>query len=363
MVSIEQPSDARTDTRDFLGHPRGLAFLFTTEMWERFSYYGMRALLVLYMVKYLLLPGNAETVIGLATLKSALESVFGPLGTQPFSSHIYGLYTGLVYLTPFFGGLIADRLLGQHRTILIGAALALLLFVQAFVRLRRRRAEHAPWSRALLFAAGLALLVVPLVSPLDHAGDEQLLSAHMLQHVLIGDAAPALLVTAVRGPLLFFLLPPALLRPLASFRPLRAFLSALLLPLVSLGLWTVTIVVWHVPSAYDYAAAHPLVHDLEHLSFVVAGLLVWTQLVDPARHGALRRPQRIFFALAMLALAQPLVDALLFSSGAAYPRYTWQVWTKDGTRYDFSDDAWWGWKSCPGYAYMEAYKWQLTQGA
>ena len=200
--------------------------------------------------------------------------------------------------------------------VLIGAALALVLFVQAFVRLRRRRAEHAPWTRALLFAAGLALLVVPLVSPLDHVGDEELLSAHMLQHVLIGDAAPALLVTAVRGPLLFFLLPPALLRPLAAFRPLRAFLSVLLRPLVSLGLWAVAMVAWHVPAAYDYAAAHPLVHDLEHLSFVVAGILAWTQLVDPARHGRLRRPQRVLFAL-----AQPLVDALLFRSGAAYPRY------------------------------------------
>ncbi len=209
-------------------------------------------------------------------------------------------------------------------TVLIGAGLALVLFVQAFVRLRRRRAEHAPWTRALLFAAGLALLVVPVASPLDHVADEQLLSAHMLQHVLIGDAAPALLVTAVRGPLLFFLLPPALLRPLASFRPLRAFLSMLLRPLVSLGLWVVAVVAWHAPSAYDYAAAHPVVHDLEHLSFVVAGILAWTQLVDPARHGALRRPQRVFFALAMLALTQPLVDALLFSSSAAYPRYAEQ---------------------------------------
>ena len=209
-------------------------------------------------------------------------------------------------------------------TVLIGAALALILFVQAFLRLRRRRAEHAPWTRALLFAAGLVLLVVSLVSPLDHVGDEDLLSAHMLQHVLIGDAAPALLVTAVRGPLLFFLLPPVLLRPLAAFRPLRAFLSVLLRPLVSLGLWAVALVAWHVPTAYDYAAAHPLVHDLEHLSFVIAGTLAWTQLVDPARHGRLRRPQRVFFALAMLALAQPLVDVLLFSSGAAYPRYAAQ---------------------------------------
>jgi putative membrane protein len=209
-------------------------------------------------------------------------------------------------------------------TVLIGAGLALVLFLQAFVRLRRRRAEHAPWTRALLFASGLALLVVPVASPLDHVADEQLLSAHMLQHVLIGDAAPALLVTAVRGPLLFFLLPPALLRPLASFRPLRAFLSVLLRPLVSLGLWVVAIVAWHAPSAYDYAAAHPVVHDLEHVSFVIAGILAWTQLVDPARHGALRRPQRVFFALAMLALTQPLVDALLFSSSAAYPRYAEQ---------------------------------------
>jgi putative membrane protein len=205
--------------------------------------------------------------------------------------------------------------------VLLGLALAVVLFAQAFVRMRRRRADHAPWSRAVLYAAGLALLALPLVSPLDHLGDDELLSAHLLQHVLIGDAAPALLVVAVRGPLLFFLLPPFLLRPLASFRPLRAVLSVLLIPLVSLGLWAVSLYAWHIPRIYDYAAAHQWLHDLEHLSFVVAGLLVWTQLVDPARHERLRRPQRVFFALGMLALAQPLVDVLLFSGGSAYPRY------------------------------------------
>jgi putative membrane protein len=205
--------------------------------------------------------------------------------------------------------------------VLIGAVLAAALFVQAFVRLRRRSPGHAGWSRAALFAAGLALLVLPLVSPLDGAGDDRLLSAHMLQHVLIGDAAPALLLVAVRGPLVFFLLPPALLRPLAGFRPLRALLSFLLRPLVSLGFWGATILAWHVPRFYDYAAAHPFVHDLEHLSFVVAGVLAWTQLVDPARQERLRRPQRVFFALAMLALAQPVVDVLLFSSAPVYARY------------------------------------------
>ncbi len=108
---------------DLFGHPKGLTFLFTTEMWERFSYYGMRALLVLYMTKYLLIPAHADNVLGLAGLRRLLEAVFGPLDVQPFSSQIYGLYTALVYLTPVFGGLLADRVLGQRRTVIIGAIL------------------------------------------------------------------------------------------------------------------------------------------------------------------------------------------------------------------------------------------------
>src|SRR5215475_3654311 len=122
-----------TASKELFGHPRALAFLFGTEMWERFSYYGMRALLVLYLVKYLLLPGHSEQVIGLATLRSILESIFGPLGTQPFASQIYGFYTGFVYLTPIFGGLLADRVLGQRRTVIIGAVLmAIGHFMMAF---------------------------------------------------------------------------------------------------------------------------------------------------------------------------------------------------------------------------------------
>jgi POT family proton-dependent oligopeptide transporter len=119
--------------RDLFGHPRGLTYLFTVEMWERFSYYGMRALLVLYMVKHLFQPERAETVIGYATLKSTFEFAFGPLGVQPLASHAYGLYTGLVYFTPILGGLVADRWLGQRRTVVLGAALmALGHFMMAF---------------------------------------------------------------------------------------------------------------------------------------------------------------------------------------------------------------------------------------
>src|SRR5919112_1020588 len=134
MALTDSDSSARYSAPgDLLGHPRGLSFLFATEMWERFSYYGMRALLVLYMVKHLLQPGSAETVIGYATIKGALEVMFGPLGIQPLASHIYGLYTGLVYLTPLLGGYIADRWLGQRHTVVIGAALmAVGHFMMAF---------------------------------------------------------------------------------------------------------------------------------------------------------------------------------------------------------------------------------------
>jgi proton-dependent oligopeptide transporter, POT family len=131
--TAEQRHHSSKRTSDLFGHPRGLTFLFATEMWERFSYYGMRALLVLYMVKLLLLPGHVENVIGLPALRSLFESILGTSGVQPLSSQIYGFYTGLVYLTPVFGGLLADRVLGQHRTILLGAAMmAVGHFMMAF---------------------------------------------------------------------------------------------------------------------------------------------------------------------------------------------------------------------------------------
>jgi len=129
------PAPSVSAPREFFGHPSALAYLFATEMWERFSYYGMRALLTLYMIKYLLLPAQAGGVVGLAGFKSMLEAVFGPLALQPLASQIYGFYTGLVYLTPIFGGLLADRLLGQRRTVILGASLmAAGHFLMAFER-------------------------------------------------------------------------------------------------------------------------------------------------------------------------------------------------------------------------------------
>ncbi len=110
--------------KEYFGHPSGLFVLFLTEMWERFSYYGMRALLVLYMTQYLLKdPAKAQEVFGFNALQSFLISTFGQLNIQGMSSQIYGLYTGFVYFTPFFGGIIADKYLGQYRTVYLGGIL------------------------------------------------------------------------------------------------------------------------------------------------------------------------------------------------------------------------------------------------
>ncbi|WP_204353270.1 peptide MFS transporter [Pedobacter yulinensis] len=114
------------------GHPKGLYVLFATEMWERFNYYGMRAVLVLFMTKALLLD-------------------------KVFSSNLYGSYTGLVYLTPLIGGFVADRYWGNRRSIVTGGLLMalgeLILFACASVY------QSAPDLSTFLFFSGLGFMI------------------------------------------------------------------------------------------------------------------------------------------------------------------------------------------------------------
>jgi putative membrane protein len=205
---------------------------------------------------------------------------------------------------------------------LIAAALAALLFTQAVVRLRRRgRADLAGWDRVALFAAGLGVSVFALVGPLDRLADNSLLSAHMAQHVLIGDLGPALMITAVRGPLLVFFLPAAVLAPLARSRSVRAVLGTLLRPRVAFTLWAVNLAIWHVPYVYDLALAHQNLHDFEHLCWMFCGILVWTLLIDPGSHQRLTVAGRVALAAAMFATGQILTDVLVFSFTPLYPWY------------------------------------------
>ena len=107
--------------RDLLWRPRGLFYLAFTEAWERFSYYGMTALVVLFMVNRLLLPGHVEHIDRIFRVPRRGGIRRRPLATQAPASQIFGLYSGFVYFTPLLGGMIADRWIGQRNAVVIGA--------------------------------------------------------------------------------------------------------------------------------------------------------------------------------------------------------------------------------------------------
>jgi POT family proton-dependent oligopeptide transporter len=185
-MTVAAPADvARPPGQDLFGHPRGLSVLFATEMWERFSYYGMASLLSLYLVKYLLLEGHVEHILGYTAVKAAMESVFGRLDTQPFAAQLIGLYTGLAYFTPVLGGYIADRYVGQRITAVVGALLmACGHFLMAF-------------ESMLFFALGFLILgmgafkpnVSTQVGSLYAPGDERRTRAYSIYYLGINIGA------------------------------------------------------------------------------------------------------------------------------------------------------------------------------
>src|SRR5579862_2054277 len=141
--------------------------------------------------------------------------------------------------------LVAHAAWSAPPSVLVPTAIAVLLFVQGWLRLRRRgRTDLADWKRAALFGSGLLVVLAGLLSPIHTIGENHLLWVHMLQHVLIGDLGIALMVAAVRGPLLVFLLPSRVLAPIARDRDVRAVLSFLLRPKVALTLWAANLAIW-----------------------------------------------------------------------------------------------------------------------
>jgi putative membrane protein len=205
--------------------------------------------------------------------------------------------------------------------VLFAATTAIAFFLTGWRRLHRRRPDLAPVRRIPLFLAGVGVVLVGLVSPLDTVAEEYLQSAHMLQHVLIADLGVMLALLAVRGPLAMFFLPRDLLVPLARARPLRRALSFLLRPRVAVPLWLAVLVTWHLPVPYDTALRHPPVHALEHLSFVVVGALVWTLLIDPAGHGRLTINERLGLAIVLFWVGQVIAYPFVFGFQPYYDVY------------------------------------------
>lgn len=133
MAETENEVETRALSGAEKRHPKALWYLAFSESWERFSYYGMQTLLVLYMANHLLVGERHNDIAGFRTFRSTVEAITGELSTTALASLIFGLYTSTVYLTPIIGGAIADRFFGRTRTIIFGALIMVLgHFLMAF---------------------------------------------------------------------------------------------------------------------------------------------------------------------------------------------------------------------------------------
>jgi len=152
---------------------------------------------------------------------------------------------------------------------LAAIAVGCLAYIARMRALRSRRVP-VPRMKQLALAASVVVLIVAVASPIDRIGEERLFSVHMLQHLLIGDLAPLLVVLSLSGPLL---------RPLLA-APLASRLRFLAQPLIALPLWALNLSIWHVPLLYDAALERPALHAVEHALFFPGGVLLWATILE-----------------------------------------------------------------------------------
>jgi cytochrome c oxidase assembly factor CtaG len=197
------------------------------------------------------------------------------------------------------------------------------LYSRGYRRAKRLAGARQPGAGHWLpYALGLIVLALALMSPLDAIGDRYLLSAHMGQHILLSDVAPALLVLGLRAPILPLGLPRSGLRLLAPGGRAGRVIALVTNPWVALPLWAAATWIWAIPTVFDYSAGHPVVHALEHATLFYTGLAMWWLIIDPlpsARRdpGARRLVYLGFTRLASACVCLPLT----FMTATAYPRY------------------------------------------
>lgn len=205
------------------------------------------------------------------------------------------------------------------------AILALLAAGVVYARMYRRAATRSSAVGAghwVPYAAGLTVLAVALLSPLDAIGDRWLLSAHMMQHVLLSDVAPALIVLGLRSPVLPLGLTRPALRAVAPGGRFGRVLGVLTSPWVAIPLWVAATWVWAIPAVFDFAAQHQVVHAFEHATLFYTGLALWWLIVDPLPRARLRpNGERLallgFTRLASAAICVPLT----WMTAVQYPLY------------------------------------------
>jgi putative membrane protein len=199
-------------------------------------------------------------------------------------------------------------------TVLVGVLALGLVYVKAWRRARATDERHPPGvGRLLLFGGGLAAILAALVSPIDGLGD-QLMLMHMLQHILILDIAPILLILGLTK----VLLRPAT-RRLQIVEQKAGFLAH---PAFAVAAYVGFMWLWHVPAMYDLALRHSAVHALEHVCFAVAGALYWWHVLSPIR-GRMRLGGMgpILYMSSTKLLVGALGIVLAFAPTAIYPFY------------------------------------------
>lgn len=198
-------------------------------------------------------------------------------------------------------------------TLLIGLAVILGGYLYAIGPARRRwnLGEAATRAQITYFVLGWVTLALALVSPLDPLGDEYLFSAHMIQHMLIAVVAPPLLLLGT--PRWLAELP---LRNM-SVRMVARWLAS---PIVAFGVFQADIWLWHAPALYDLTLANDTVHILEHLTFLIFGLIYWLPILSPTP--LIPRISRGFAVLYLFIGCQPMVALGALLTFASRPLYT-----------------------------------------
>lgn len=199
------------------------------------------------------------------------------------------------------------------------AALLLLacgLYLRA-LRVLRGRHLHVSALQQSCWWIGIALLTVGMMGPPD-AYDHRLLSAHMAQHLLIGDIAAPFLLAGMRSPLLLFFLPRDALVLLARRHWLRSVFRVLRRPLVALPLYVLTVYAWHAGALFEGALRHPLLHALQHECFLAANLLLWWPVLEPQRRRMGGQLWKIGYIFAARMSTMFLGMVFVFSRGVLY---------------------------------------------
>jgi len=199
--------------------------------------------------------------------------------------------------------------------VLAPIGLMVFVYVRRFRAARREEGGRgAGWPQAVAFAAGTLVLLAAVASPIDGLGEDYLFSAHMLQHVMLADIAPALLLLSLSR---------VIMRPATRrLHRLERRLGRLASPWTGIVLWLVMMYVWHIPALYDAALVNPFLHLLEHVTFFTAGVCVWWPLIQPV---PMRRPLKGFQTVGYIAAAKvglaPLGIYLTWTSTVVYPYY------------------------------------------